>query len=53
MDTCYYLLSQLESKAKVCCGALGDPIVSINFGSGANRFGTPISETNYMMVFDY
>lgn len=35
-----------------CTGALGDPVININFGSGATDFGNPLSadNTNYPYV---
>ncbi|MCW3089147.1 MAG: hypothetical protein JWP81_216 [Ferruginibacter sp.] len=35
----FCLLCQLASNAQVCSGALGDPVVNVSFGSGANPGG--------------
>ncbi|RYG15146.1 MAG: T9SS type B sorting domain-containing protein [Chitinophagaceae bacterium] len=37
---------------EVCRGALGDPVININFGSGTSEFGLPLSgiNTNYTFV---
>lgn len=37
-------------KAQVCTGTLGDPIINIDFGRGANNIGSPISQTNYRFI---
>jgi len=36
---------------EVCRGALGDPVININFGSGATEFGLPLSGTNTNYTF--
>lgn len=43
------LFSLTEIKAQVCSGALGDPIINIDFGRGADLIGPPLgnSFTNY------
>lgn len=43
-----FFLSEL--KAQVCTGALGDPVININFGTGLNSIGPRINETGY--IFD-
>jgi len=39
----------LESKAQLCQGSLGDPVVNITFGAGSNS-GPPLGSTNYTYV---
>eukprot|EP01136_Pigoraptor_vietnamica_P008023 Opistho-1_new@2796 len=38
------------ANAQTCTGALGDPVINIDFGRGTNKFGTAIPETNYTYV---
>lgn len=42
-----FIFSQTEINAQVCTGALGDPVINIDFGRGSNQFGPPIAETTY------
>ncbi|MES2419435.1 MAG: gliding motility-associated C-terminal domain-containing protein [Bacteroidota bacterium] len=46
--TLVLLFSLSAVKAQLCKGALGDPVIDINFGSGSSTIGPPISETNYL-----
>lgn len=39
--------SQLKLKAQVCTGALGDPVINIDFGNGTDNYGPAIVETTY------
>lgn len=41
-----------EINAQVCNGTLGDPVINIDFGKGANAFGSPLTfgTTNYNFV---
>lgn len=41
------LFSVTKINAQICRGALGDPVINIDFGNGNNAFGLPIGETNY------
>ncbi|RZJ80778.1 MAG: gliding motility-associated C-terminal domain-containing protein [Flavobacterium sp.] len=42
-----FFISVSEIRAQICTGALGDPVINIDFGNGSDRFGSPITETNY------
>ena len=42
-----FIFFQTEINAQVCTGALGDPVINIDFGRGSNQFGPPIAETTY------
>jgi gliding motility-associated-like protein len=44
--------STFLSAQQVCQGALGDPVININFGSGATEFDSPLSggNTNYIYI---
>ena len=47
-------LSTITFSQQVCNGALGDPVININFGSGTSNFAAPLStaNTNYLYVQD-
>lgn len=42
------LFSAIKINAQICKGALGDPVINIDFGRGSNTVGPPITETNYI-----
>jgi len=42
-----FIFFQTKINAQVCTGALGDPVINIDFGRGSNQFGPPIAETTY------
>ncbi|RZK58355.1 MAG: T9SS type B sorting domain-containing protein [Pedobacter sp.] len=42
-----FIFFQTEINAQVCTGALGDPVINIDFGRGSDQFGPPIAETTY------
>lgn len=44
------LFSAVLAHAQTCTGALGDPVINIDFDRGTNKFGSPIPETNYRYV---
>ncbi|HWB25635.1 MAG TPA: PKD domain-containing protein [Chitinophagaceae bacterium] len=48
---CLYIFIGFTAKCQLCTGSLGDPVVNITFGSGANP-GPPLSAatTNYTYV---
>lgn len=45
-------MSVMTGRAQTCNGSLGDPIINIDFGSGTNKFGSPVGSgiTNYGYV---
>ncbi|RYF11369.1 MAG: hypothetical protein EOO42_21400, partial [Flavobacteriales bacterium] len=45
-----FIFFQTEINAQVCTGALGDPVINIDFGRGSDQFGPPIAETTYAYV---
>jgi gliding motility-associated-like protein len=46
----FLLISPLVNYAQTCSGSLGDPIINIDFGAGANKYGPSINTTNYSYV---
>ncbi|KQR70500.1 gliding motility-associated C-terminal domain-containing protein [Pedobacter sp. Leaf176] len=46
-----FILNNLSAQ-QVCTGALGDPVININFGSGNTTFSNPLSgnATNYRFI---
>jgi gliding motility-associated-like protein len=47
---CLLLLGMIPAQAQTCTGSLGDPIINIDFGAGANKYGPQIATTNYSYV---
>ncbi|WP_113653876.1 gliding motility-associated C-terminal domain-containing protein [Pedobacter namyangjuensis] len=45
-----FIFFQTEINAQVCTGALGDPVINIDFGRGSNQFGPPLlsNQTDYI-----
>lgn len=48
--TAFLLFTVVLTNAQTCTGALGDPVINIDFGRGTTKFGPPIAETNYPYV---
>lgn len=48
------LFSLSGLKAQICSGALGDPVINIDFGKGSSQFGPALTgnQTNYAYVAD-
>jgi gliding motility-associated-like protein len=46
----FLICSFTNIKAQVCNGALGDPVISIDFGRGNATFAPPISGTTYRYI---
>jgi gliding motility-associated-like protein len=49
---CFILFNATVTRAQVCTGSLGDPIINIDFGSGSARYGPQLGAgiTNYSYV---
>lgn len=43
----FLLFSAAKINAQICRGALGDPVINIDFGRGTSGIGPAITETNY------